>query len=287
MSTPAFFIDTANINDIERIWDKLRRSGADPLMLRGITTNPNALSKINCNTIKDFEITVYTLTRFLTRIGAKNGTVHIQMPQSSMTDNELEMWISYINSIGDGRTKITLKISPYFSTLQQLTSLFGFTGSGIDLNVTGVADAATALRCFSYPVRYVSIIPGRMEEVGIDATSHLRYVQQRKFTGFPETINDVITGSMRTVDGLRNAIQCGTIPTIGTRVWDTMTDKQYLEFSLWWNNLDILPPPPNYPNNIPFTDQRNVDLTGQFFEQMDALGKPLYDDFINATNQTN
>ena len=278
MRTPEFMIDTANLDDVEKVWDKLTKAGVEPSSLRGITTNPNALAKINCNSIRDFEITVYKLTHFLTRCGAKQATLHVQMPRSSMSNNELDMWVAYIKQLGDGRTKLTMKVSPYTRTLEQLRAAGIY--SIIPLNVTGVADAATALRCFTHPVNYVSIIPGRMEEVGIDASAHLRMLDQR-YTYPRGTAGGgrLITGSMRTVAGLRRALDYNNIPTIGTRVWDAMTDMDYLGFAgPWWDCARF---EPDYLGDIPFIDQRNVDLTQQFFFQMDELGKPLYDEFVS------
>ena len=278
MRTPEFMIDTANLDDIERVWEKLNKAGVFATSVRGITTNPNALDKINCHTIREFETTIYKLTRFLTRIGAKDATVHVQMPQSNMSTNELEMWIDYIKQLGDGRTGLTLKVSPYVPTLTQLQVIQGF--QLIPINVTGISDATTALRCLTYPVAYVSIIPGRMEEVGIDAVSHLKILDQRFSLNDRIVGGKIITGSMRTIDGLLRAIFLKTVPTIGTRVWDAMTDEQYKQFAdSWWNLPSDLVP--DYLADIPLIDQRNIDLTRQFFAQMDTLGKPLYDEFVN------
>lgn len=278
MRIPEFMIDTADLDTIERIWEKLNKAGMPTLSLRGITTNPNALDKIKCHTIKEFETTVYKLTRFLTRIGAKQATLHVQMPKSRMSQNELDMWVAYISQLGDGRTKLTMKISPHVQTLEQVRSAGLY--SIIPLNVTGVSDAATALRCLTYPIDYVSIIPGRMEEVGINASAHLKFVNQRQCLDGVPAGGKIIAGSMRTIEGLRRSIDHQTIPTIGTRVWDAMSESDYLGFAgEWW---DCAPFEANYLSDIPFIDQRNVDLTQQFFEQMDTLGTPLYDEFVNS-----
>ena len=93
----------------------------------------------------------------------------------------------------------------------------------IDLNVTGTADCSTALMSLSYGVRYVSIIPGRMEEKGIDAKNQIAYLNQRK-----KDNSEIITGSMRTLDGLKWAFEYGTVPTIGTKVWDLILEKDYV-----------------------------------------------------------
>ena len=60
-----------------------------------------------------------------------------------------------------------MKIAPHKRMLELNEEL----KDKIDLNVTGTADCSTALMSLSYGVRYVSIIPGRMEEKGIVSKS--------------------------------------------------------------------------------------------------------------------
>ena len=50
----AFFFDTADTDYIRKIWDKLGKH-IDPSAVIGITTNPNALAKVNCDTLQKFE----------------------------------------------------------------------------------------------------------------------------------------------------------------------------------------------------------------------------------------
>ena len=65
-----------------------------------------------------------------------------------------------------------MKIPPYNEFLNISEEL----NQKVLTNVTGVSDHATAMKCISYGVNYVSIIPGRMEEVGIDAVSLMTYL---------------------------------------------------------------------------------------------------------------
>lgn len=271
MTKPQFFIDTADISYIESTWEKLYAVGVDPKSFLGITTNPNALSKVNCHTLNDLEILIGELTNLTSKIrGDFYGMVYVQVPNSNLIDAELERWCDWLDEL-DVNCNVGLKIPPYKHVLDLVTRLD--VDSSFDLNVTGVSDAATALRCLSYPsVKCVSIIPGRMEEVGIDATKHLNVVAQRN------NVLDqyVIAGSMRTVDGLKKSILGNTIPTIGARVFDSMTPNDYVEFNNFWQPIEI---GGDYLSDIAMVDDRNVKLTADFFEQMDLLGQPLYEDF--------
>lgn len=292
MAKPQFFFDTADIDYIKRVWERLAPT-TDPTSIVGITTNPNALDKINCRTLEELEVVIYKLARFLTvtrREPDFPGEVHIQLPISTATINEHRAWAQYISELGDGKAQIFMKLPPFdhiLSSVRGMTEHMDKTngGDGVGINVTGIADATTAYRCLSHDqVKYASIIPGRMSEMGINSVAHLRALQQRagrSVTGFhnPFRFNQfVIAGSMRTVAGLKEAIMAGTIPTIGQRVWDSMTDNDYVNFSSWWN---LVGEEPDYIQDIPLTDDRNVALTASFFSQMDQLGEPMMHEFRN------
>ena len=61
ITPPSFFFDTADTEAIKRIWEKLKKNINQKSCL-GITTNPSALTKVNCHTIKDLETLVKTIT---------------------------------------------------------------------------------------------------------------------------------------------------------------------------------------------------------------------------------
>lgn len=271
---PKFFIDTADVDYIKRTWDKLLKNGVQPSSFLGVTTNPNALAKVECDNLEKLELLAYKLTKLTTDIrGDRSGVVYFQLPNSKATGTELFTWVHLLKRLGDGRTHIGMKIPPYKHILDQVTQLR--LNETTQINVTGVSDAATALRCFSYPsVTYVSIIPGRMEEVGINADQHLRLVNQRY--GAFDRNQFIIAGSMRTFDGLRRSVEAGTVPTIGAWVFDSMTEQEYVEFNALWKPMVI---EGDYANDLVTVDTKNHNLTISFFEQMDGLGEKLYTEF--------
>ena len=277
--TPKFFIDTADVDYIKRTWDKLLKNGVEPSSFLGVTTNPNALAKVECDDLEKLELLAYKLTKLTTDIrGDRSGVVYIQLPSSKATGVELFSWVHLLKRLGDGRTHIGMKVPPFKHILDQVTQLR--LNEIVQINVTGVSDAATALRCLSYPsITYVSIIPGRMEEVGIDANQHLRLVNQR-YGAFAGS-QFVIAGSMRTFDGLRRSVEAGMVPTIGARVFDSMTDEQYAEFNGLWTPMVV---EADYATDLVTVDERNHELTTSFFEQMDGLGESLYKNFQSRVN---
>ena len=257
-----FFIDTADIDYIRNLTPAIEDYRKN---VKGITTNPNAMDKIRQRTLAEWQSTLPDLCKLVSEIrGDDQGEVHVQAPNSEMTGQEVLAFAQHIHKFNDGQTKLALKIAPKADVLE----VVGEIQKLMPVNVTGLADCGTALSCMTYGVDYVSIIPGRMEEVGIVADDHLKFLLKRN------SDTKVITGSMRTIDGLARAVKYDTIPTIGTRVWDKIANK----------SLDIGTLSEQDPLFSPHIDSRNTDLSVSFFHQMDALGMKAYEEFVKEVN---
>ena len=103
-----------------------------------------------------------------------------------------------------------MKIPPFQNVLEYVDEYNQY----VITNVTGLADSSTALKCCTYDVGYVSIIPGRMEEVGIDAKSAIAFVNQCNFGN-----TQIITGSQRTTEQIIYSFYLDTVPTIVEKCW--------------------------------------------------------------------
>lgn len=280
---PSFFFDTADTLYIKKIWKKLNKHISSSSCL-GITTNPNALAKMNCDTLVDLEKLVKTMSITMDDICGGGSLIYVQVPNSCMSIKQILSWVSFIKELDTGKCKIALKI-PHFSYILQETDrspVFWNTDAfgqhkNLKLNVTGISDCNTVIKSLSYDnVSYASIIPGRMEEAGIDANSHLKYLCDQNFNKHQA----IITGSMRTVKGLKDSIHYRTVPTIGTRVWDIIdAEDLWKEFPTYWHNLYQRSEVP-CADYCPETTDKNINLSRAFFEQMDGFGSKLHEDFI-------
>jgi hypothetical protein len=256
-----FFIDTANIDYISKLVDKVP---FERIRCLGITTNPNAMAKEGLHSLASWLEIVPKLAKLVFDIrGDYHGQVHVQIPDCNMSVGEV---ISFINEVkGIFPTEyadLAIKIPPYFS-LSEMSQLEG----RAFLNVTGLTEAGTCLGCLSKGADFVSIIPGRMEEVGINANAHLEYLHSTL-----EYNRKVITGSMRTIQGLTDAVRYGTLPTIGARVWDLILDQpEFLNEPIEISHC-------NRPYT-PFSGEENLKLSNEFFCQMNKLGTEAYKDF--------
>lgn len=268
--SPAFFFDTADTDAIKKIWDKLGKY-VEAKSCLGITTNPNALSKVDCHTIEHFIQLVAKMSETMDEICGGGSLIYVQVPNSCMSTANISSWADFISRLHTGKSKIALKIPHFSYVLKQTQSL-----KNLHLNVTGVSDAGTIIKALGYEqISFASIIPGRMEEVGIDANAHLKYLCDQKFKSHQK----IITGSMRTIQGLKDAVYYCTVPTIGTRVWDLFeSQNSWSEFPTYWQNQyeSSLEPSADY---CPETTEKNIDLSKQFFTQMDSLGAALYENF--------
>lgn len=264
-----FFFDTADGDAIANIWNSLKRE-VDPKSVTGITTNPNAMSKAGCTTLESWKKKAQELSVALNKIRGDNlGVVYVQQPNSRMTPGQVVNYTNYMTSDHNGLSRIGLKIPPYVPMLAAATHI----NEHVEINVTGIADCATALRSLSYDVTYVSVIPGRMEEKGINAKEQLAYIQQRRRDN-----KNVITGSMRTIEGLSWVVQYNTVPTIGTKVWDLiLKDLGPSGFNDLWKSPIHIP----QLDISPAVDDVMKNLSVDFFNQMDELGSPVYEQFVS------
>jgi hypothetical protein len=216
-----------------------------------------------------------SLVKELRGDSSSEGLVYVQVPNSTMSYEDILRWAVYVNEFNGNGAAIALKI-PHFSYVLRLSGEPEL--RNLYLNVTGVSDANTIIKALSYQnVFFASIIPGRMEEVGINANQHLEYLANQQL----QRHQNIIAGSMRTIEGLKNSIFYHTVPTIGSRVWDLIdAENRWEEFASYWETTYEVSDEPS-ADYTPLVTDTNLDLSKQFFDQMDKLGESLHQEFIN------
>jgi len=256
-------LDTADENYIEQKWNQIK-DFVSPENIAGITTNPNAFHKVGDKTVAEWGARARKLCELVSKIrGDDKGLVHIQFPNSNVTEDLFREWVQLVDTFSDGTTKMGIKIPPYKSALEIAMRH----KQNVKINVTGVADVGTALFAASHGADFVSIIPGRMEEAGIDAKSHVSYAVNSDLGSIK-----IITGSMRTLAGLKWCVEHGTLPTVGTRVLDLIDESNAEEVFTWERRATS--PALFCPPISPVNTQLSVD----FFNQMDDMGSVAYAD---------
>jgi len=255
-----FFFDSADVNFIKETWSEI--SGVvHKHHVRGVTTNPKAMYRVDCHSLAEWKVRALALCEVVTEIrGDSEGVVYVQFPNCSSTPEAAIDFAKEVSTWGDGVTRVGMKIPPYKAILQVVPELKKL----VETNVTGVADSGTALFAASYGVKYVSIIPGRMDEVGIDSDAHLR---QATDSNLGDT--EIIAGSMRTIDGLHRSVLLGTVPTIGGTVFGFIKEDVAAAFN----------PCAACSEELPRTTEKNIDLSAAFFIEMNGLGEDAAKEF--------
>ena len=166
-----FFIDIANPDVIKTILEKIDLDNLSE-RLSGITTNPKALAKyFNRDfSLEDLKSHLTNLNICLQNLKAKNPIIYVQIPSDEKTTINLSEMCNFVQSLD---FKVGIKIPHYYYFLNEIHKY-----KDISFNVTGVSDFLIASKCLSYPVDYVSIIPGRMEEKGIEYIDGLNLLSQ-------------------------------------------------------------------------------------------------------------
>ena len=261
-----FFFDTANTDFIKSTMDKYGAK-INRKWVKGITTNPNAFSKINKFNLEEWFSHVSEMSKLIFDIrGDNQGEIHIQAPFSHADPEIILKYSEMISNLCEDKCKIGMKIPPYREILANVKSY----NANVITNVTGIADSATALKCCTYDVAYISIIPGRMEEVGIDAETAIAFVNQCNFRN-----TKIITGSQRTTEQIIYSFYLDTVPTIGEKCWNDIFQEDNFQ-----RILDI-----EYKYNqvgefSPHITEKNINLSLAFFKQMDELGDKAYRDLL-------
>jgi len=253
-----FFFDTANVDFIKSTMDKYG-SDIDPKWVRGVTTNPNAFSKVGMHHLDQWLDHAVVMGKLIADIrGDNNGEVHIQAPYSHLDPEVILEYAKMITDATQGTCKVGMKIPPYQKALEYVDQFNEY----VITNVTGLADSSTALKCCTYDVGYISIIPGRMEEVGIDAQSAIAFVNQCNFGN-----TQIITGSQRTTEQIIYSFYLDTVPTIGEKCWADIFQGDNFQriLNMEYGYEPVGPFSPTISND-------NINLSLAFFEQMDNLG---------------
>lgn len=274
-----FFFDSASTSAITKNWHVLKDK-VSPDCVTGITTNPKAMAKIEAFSYDSWIVTTKALLALLNSIrNDTEGYVYIQFPDTTKSAATFLKFVSKVKSdLGDhlSLSKLGFKIPPYPTFLNELSNLLTEEEFiDLNLNVTGVADHCTALNCLRYPVRFVSIIPGRMNEKGIDSDEVTSYISSVGAELFDDR---VITGAMRDIPCLESMVRHRTVPTIGMTVFETLitnSTENVDRFVDMWKKPQIDYVEYQVP---PVITSVNQNLSLDFFVEMNNQCPSVYED---------
>lgn len=210
-----FFLDTANLADIER-WSEFG-------LVDGVTTNPTLLSREGCDPIEQLK----KITEFV------EGPVSAQVTCENSDD-----MVEQGRRLAGLADNIIVKIP---ATLTGLKAARALKEQGITLNITLTFDPAQAVPFLKINADYISLIIGRVEDFGLGAfgqTGQLSELVQRM-----GSTSKILVASLRNSHHLIEATNHGAdVLTVPPATWNSiyqnpLTLSGEADFLAAWNNL--------------------------------------------------
>lgn len=207
-----FFVDTANIAEIERI--------NDLGLVDGVTTNPTIIAKEG----KDFETVIKKICQLV------SGPV-----SAEVTSLDSQGMIKEAREISQWATNIVVKIP---MTEEGLKAVYVTSKEGIKTNVTLVFSAAQGLMAAKAGATYVSPFLGRLDDIAADG---LKLVSDlRKIFDIYDYQTEIIAASVRNIGHVESVALTGshiaTIPgNLFPKLWShPLTDNGIAQFEKDW-----------------------------------------------------
>lgn len=210
-----FFLDTANIEEINRI-TKLG-------LVDGVTTNPSIIAKEG----RDFEEVIKEICSIV------DGPV-----SAEVIGLKAEEMIKEGREIAKWASNVIVKIP---MTEEGLEAVYTLESEGIKTNVTLVFSVAQGLMAAKAGASYISPFVGRIDDIGEDGMKLIKNLRQTLVNyNFK---SEIITASIRTIGHLEQAAVAGadiaTIPgSLLPKLWQhPLTDNGIEQFLNDWKSV--------------------------------------------------
>ncbi|MFO7760127.1 MAG: fructose-6-phosphate aldolase [Desulfobia sp.] len=207
-----FFIDTANIREIEK--------GVEMGMVDGVTTNPSLIAREN----KPFEDLLEEICELVA------GPV-----SAEVMSLEAEEMLAEGRKLAELADNIVIKVP---MTAEGLKAVKLFAAEGIKTNVTLIFSAAQALLAAKAGATYVSPFVGRLDDIsspGMGLVSDIMTIYEN-YGYQTEVIVASIRGPMHVIDAALAGADISTIPykVIAGLTEHPLTDKGIKKFLADW-----------------------------------------------------
>lgn len=210
-----FFLDTANLGEIQRI----TALG----LVDGVTTNPTIISKEG----RDFETVIKEICQLVP------GPVSAEV--IGLTAEEM---VAEAEQLAQWAPNVVVKIPMTEEGLKATAQLHQ---KGIKTNVTLIFTVAQGLMAAKAGATYISPFVGRLDDIG---TSGIELIADlRSILDFYQFDTEIIAASIRTISHLQDAARVGahiaTIPgSIFPKLWGhPLTDKGIESFLADWQSF--------------------------------------------------
>lgn len=270
-----FYIDSMDIDYIEEKLSILLRYTQDQSFL-GITTNPRIVQKAGITSVSQYFEKMRNLIERLLDLNLNTYiTIWIQPFNLSWSSDKIVKFIKdHIDLLpqNSNRFLIGCKLGPDRSKILEISDEMYNNGFNLTkfagFNITGLTTSTELLAygLSGYNINYVSFLTGRLEECGIDPYTQLTYA------AIFRTYN-IISGSLRTFEQLRNSIGFGCIPTIGNSILDQLNSPENIQNFINAMNTEEFILNSNRPSKVNI--EPYLDISEKFFEQMNTIGQQI------------
>ncbi|UAL48030.1 fructose-6-phosphate aldolase [Sutcliffiella horikoshii] len=214
-----FFIDTANLEDIQKAY----KIG----VLSGVTTNPSLVAKENIK----FEDRIAEICREVPDV----ESVSAEVTPNAITAEEMITEAEELININEGDDKITIKLP---MNLEGLEACRYLSGKGVKTNVTLIFTVNQALLAARAGATYVSPFLGRLDDISEDGVLLVSKIAE--LFRLQKLDSQIIAASVRHPDHVtRVALAGADIATIPFQVIEQiskhpLTDQGIAKFAADW-----------------------------------------------------
>ena len=212
-----FFVDTADIGEIEKL--------ADTGMIDGVTTNPSLIAKSGQN-ILDVTKQIAALV---------SGPV-----SAEVTATDYETMVLEGRKLGGLAKNIAIKVP---LTVAGLKACKTFREDGFQVNVTLCFSASQALLAAKAGASFVSPFVGRLDDLGVDGMRLIENILA-VYNAYPTFDTEVLVASVRSVQHVERAARMGAhVATLPPKIiWalynHTLTDHGLSAFLKDWETTN-------------------------------------------------
>jgi transaldolase len=217
-----FFIDTANLEDIQKAY----KIG----VLSGVTTNPSLVAKENIK----FEDRIAEICQAVPDI----ESVSAEVTPNAVTAEEMIAEAEELIKINNGDEKVTIKLP---MTLDGLEACRYLTKKGVKTNVTLIFTVNQALLAARAGATYVSPFLGRLDDISEDGVLLVSKIAE--LFRLHKLDSQIIAASVRHPDHVTRVALAGadiaTIPfsVIGQLSKHPLTDQGIEKFAADWKKV--------------------------------------------------
>jgi hypothetical protein len=283
------FIESADLTYIKNLFGQLAKHNVPFGLISGINITPEAMQRANITTLDGYVVRLKELVELMDSITDPDNDPYVkeilvQIPNSRMSVNEIVTFSNFcIDQIETDTVVIGISLPPFPNVMMDIEQIFDLVadGNGAMFNITGIADAGTALFALSHvETEYVTLLVGMMGALGVDYPSHCVYTKLSS----TESYQKRIASGLQSIAQVFEVATFGMSPSIDERLWDQFIShpSAFARFSapLPTNGDSVVRYARGDFDFCPPSTEQSAKLSSTYFRRSDAFAKNIYKEFF-------